>query len=278
MPSGGDPFQERPSAETVPDPSPLLRGVRFFARQVRNSMTDNQMRDRVTMLLRSVPTENQTLHPAAPGPQVMPSNDALQVLTLAQRTAEEHVAAARREAEQIRAGARVAAEQTARDAGEHAQAVRAQADQVLAEARMMADQTAHDARTRANEIRQEADQVLSEARAHAETIVGAGREQATQLSVQARYRYEDAVGGLESKREALQQQIEALESFDGEYRQRLTAFLQGQLRALWAEKPEPVEPPAEILPVAPGGPITLNAADRLAVLPPAAPRTANDAA
>jgi len=225
------------------------------------------------MLLRTIPPENQTLDPASAEPAVlppvMPPNQALQVLTLAQRTAEEHLAAARREADEIRAAARASAEQTARDAGEHARAVRAQADHVLTEARGAAEQTVREARARADEIRREADQALASARAEAETIVGAGREQANQLSVQARYRYEDAVGGLEAKREALQKQIESLEEFDGEYRRRLTGFLQGQLRALWAEQPEPVELPAAAGSAAPGGPIALSRADQVSALDPA---------
>jgi hypothetical protein len=66
------------------------------------------------------------------------------------------------------------------------------------------------------------------------------------------------VGSLGTKREALQQQIEALENFDREYRQRLTTFMQGQLRALWvdqpqvsAELPEQVLAPAEAPAAAP---------------------------
>jgi hypothetical protein len=46
------------------------------------------------------------------------------------------------------------------------------------------------------------------------------------------------VGSLGTKREALAQQIEALEQFDREYRSRLTAFMQGQLRSLWVDQPQ----------------------------------------
>jgi len=54
---------------------------------------------------------------------------------------------------------------------------------------------------------------------------------------QAQQRYEDIVGSLAAKREALQRQIEALEQFDGDYRARLTTFMQNQLRALWVDEP-----------------------------------------
>jgi hypothetical protein len=44
------------------------------------------------------------------------------------------------------------------------------------------------------------------------------------------------VGNLAAKREALQQQIEALQVFDREYRSRLLAFMQSQVRALWVDE------------------------------------------
>ena len=46
------------------------------------------------------------------------------------------------------------------------------------------------------------------------------------------------MGSLATKREALQQQIEALEHFDRDYRGRLTTFMQNQLRALWVDQPQ----------------------------------------
>ena len=46
------------------------------------------------------------------------------------------------------------------------------------------------------------------------------------------------MGGLAARREALQQQIEALEQFDRDYRSRLTAFMQSQLRQLWVDQPQ----------------------------------------
>jgi len=54
----------------------------------------------------------------------------------------------------------------------------------------------------------------------------------------AQQRYEDVVGSLAAKREALQQQIETLEHFDRDYRTRITSFLQNQLRALWVDEPQ----------------------------------------
>jgi hypothetical protein len=68
--------------------------------------------------------------------------------------------------------------------------------------------------------------------------VAEARASSEHLNQQARQRYDDVVGSLGSKREALQNQIEALEQFDREYRSRLTAFMQHQLRALWVDQPQ----------------------------------------
>ena len=207
-------------------------------RQVKDPLTDNQMRDRVKMLLRTGSAEGQNAEQSLIGPPMLLPDQALQVLTLAQRTAEEHLAVARRQADQIRGDAQGAASKIGEDAQQHAKTTREQAERMLSEARINAERIAQAARAQADEIRQEASAVLNNAKDEADGIVNAGREQANQLNAQARYQYEDAVGGLEVKRAALQRQIEALEEFDREYRRRLSGFLQGQLRALWAEEPQ----------------------------------------
>ncbi|MET0492268.1 MAG: hypothetical protein ABW000_03960, partial [Actinoplanes sp.] len=89
-----------------------------------------------------------------------------------------------------------------------------------------------------DEARRSGDQVLAEARAQAEAVVGEAKGHAEQLRLQAQQRYEDSVGSLRAKREALQQQIESLEVFDRDYRSRLTSFMQGQLRSLWVDQPQ----------------------------------------
>ncbi len=69
------------------------------------------------------------------------------------------------------------------------------------------------------------------------------------LTRQAQQRYEEMVGNLAAKREALQQQIEALQEFDREYRARLLTFMQAQLRALWVDEPHvdaEIEQPAAL--------------------------------
>ncbi|MBB4762092.1 cell division septum initiation protein DivIVA [Actinoplanes digitatis] len=165
-------------------------------------------------------------------------NQALQVLTMAQRTAEEHVATAHQQADKIRTDALAAAEQIARDAQIHAHNVRREADKVLFDARAASEQNARDARAAAEDAQRHADKIVAEAQARADGIAAEARANSEHLRVQAQQRYDDVVGSLGNKREALQEQIEALEQFDREYRGRLTSFMQGQLRALWVDQPQ----------------------------------------
>ena len=202
-------------------------------------MTDSRMKDRVKGLLAGVSPDVEAPPPdqaAVPSDAGLP-RQALQVLTLAQRTAEEHLASARVDAEKIRADARGAAEQTAKEAQTHAENVRREGDKTLAEARAAAQRMGRDAEAHAQQTRQQIETMLSEARTEANAIAAEAQTNAEELKAQAERRYQDVVGSLAAKREALQQQIEALEQFDREYRARLTKFMQGQLRALWVDEP-----------------------------------------
>jgi cell division septum initiation protein DivIVA len=200
-------------------------------------VTDN-LKGRVKGLLGSVPgaieaPEAQTDVPSDPEAQ----RQALQVLTLAQRTADEHVASAQRQADKICAEAHAKAEQIVREAQTHAHGVRREADKALTEARAKAAQIAREAQAQGDNARRNAEKALADAGAKAEEIVKNAQENADELKHQAQQRYEDVVGGLATKREALQRQIEALEQFDRDYRARLTTFMQAQLRALWVDEP-----------------------------------------
>jgi cell division septum initiation protein DivIVA len=224
-------------------------------------VSEQQTRDRVKMILGGTTDDSMTSEHAVivPNPVVHP-DQALQVLTLAQRTAEEHVAGAQRHAEKMRDEAQGAADQIARDAQVYGHNVRSEAEKVLADARAAAEQAARDARACADEARRSADQIVGEARGSAESITGDARRHAEQLKQQAQQRYDDSVGSLVAKRAALQQQIEALEDFDRQYRSRLTSFMQGQMRALWADSPEvgnELTAPIEDL-TRPGGPADLG--------------------
>jgi vacuolar-type H+-ATPase subunit H len=176
---------------------------------------------------------------------------ALEVLTLAQRTADDHIATAQRQADKIRADARATAEQTTRDAEAHARDLQRQADNTLAGAQATATHILQEAEAHAEATRLRGEELVSDARTRAEEIVKAAQADADDLDHHARQQYQEAVGGLAVKREALQQQVEALERFDHEYRTRLTTFMQGQLRALWVDEPQvegDIEPPAPIGP------------------------------
>ena len=202
-------------------------------------MTDSRMKDRVKGLL-SGPSSDVEPPPdqaAVPSEAGLP-RQALQVLTLAQRTAEEHLASARQDAEKIRAEARASAEQVAQEAQAHADTVRQEADKALSDARNDAARIAEEAKAHADQARQQIETMLAEARKQADGIAAAAQTNAEELRQQAEQRYQDVVGSLATKRQALQQQIEALEQFDREYRARLTKFMQGQLRALWVDAPQ----------------------------------------
>ena len=182
---------------------------------------------------------------------------ALQVLTLAQRTAENHIVAANQHAQELRSEAQIRADQIRRDADSYADNVRTEMNALLAEARAAAELRGRDADTQAAETRRQAESALAGAHTEAERIVADGRDRAEQLDLRAQQRYEDAVGSLSIKREALQKQIEALAVFDADYRHRLASFMQTQLRSLWIEPPSVRGVPAPEAQV-PGGPVGVS--------------------
>jgi cell division septum initiation protein DivIVA len=181
---------------------------------------------------RAEPPEQTDAHPV---PDVQ--RQALQMLTLAQRTAEEHVAGAHHQADKIQADARAAAERIARDAQARAEAVRREADKALSDASARAAQIAKDAQAHADNARRDGDKIVSDGRARAAEMVKDAQASADGLKRQAQLRYEEMVGSLAAKRHALQQQIEALQEFEREYRARLLTFMQAQVRALWVDEP-----------------------------------------
>ena len=144
------------------------------------------------------------LTPGMPDPDAQ--RKALQVLTLAQKTADEHIASAQQQADNIRAAARASAEQVAKEAQSHSE-----------------------------QARQEATKTVADARAAAEQIVKDAQGRAAGLDKEAQQRYDDVVGTLETKRDALQQRIGELQQFDQDYRSRLRTFMHSQLRALGSE-------------------------------------------
>jgi DivIVA domain-containing protein len=92
---------------------------------------------------------------------------------------------------------------------------------------MMAQRTADD---HIGDARREADEVLSEARAKAAEVTNDARAKADELERDARQRHQEAMGGLDAKRTATLKHIEELQTFEREYRTRLMAYLESQLR------------------------------------------------
>lgn len=94
---------------------------------------------------------------------------------------------------------------------------------------MMAQRTADD---HVNDARREADKLLSDARAKSDEVTREARAKADALERDARQRHQEAISGLDAKRTALQKHIEELKQFEREYRTRLKAYLESQLRDL----------------------------------------------
>jgi DivIVA domain-containing protein len=114
------------------------------------------------------------------------------------------------------------------------------ADQAIADARREADETL-------NRARREADDVLTKARRQAEQITGDARARAESLERDAQERHRQAMGSLVQQREELERRVDDLRAFEREYRSRLKAYLEGQLRDLEAGVADsgtfPVVPP-----------------------------------
>jgi len=123
----------------------------------------------------------------------------------------------------------------------HAEESMDTAARVLSLAQQTADQAIADAR-------READEVLTKARRQAEQITGDARARAESLERDAQERHRQAMGSLVTQREELERRVDDLRAFEREYRSRLKAYLEGQLRDLEAGVTDsgtfPAMPPA----------------------------------
>jgi DivIVA domain-containing protein len=133
--------------------------------------------------------------------------------------AEQAAAAAEAEVEELRRSGAVAAGSAGPEGGEQ------QALRLL----MVAQRTADD---HLDSARSEADTVLTEARTQAEDMVNKARNQAESIELESQKRHQEVMGNLESKRSALHKHIEELKTFERQYRTRLKAYLESQLRDL----------------------------------------------
>ena len=126
------------------------------------------------------------------------------------------------------------------------------AARVLALAQQTADQAIADARREADETlgraRREADDILTKARRQSEQITSDARARAESLERDAQERHRQAMGSLVQSREELERRVDDLRAFEREYRSRLKAYLEGQLRDLEAGVTDsgtfPAMPPA----------------------------------
>ncbi|HEU0132730.1 MAG TPA: DivIVA domain-containing protein [Mycobacteriales bacterium] len=91
-----------------------------------------------------------------------------------------------------------------------------------------------------------ADETVAGAQAEAERITGEARALAAQTVQAAEQQAAASIGDLERRRQELEQHIEGLRAFEREYRTRLKAYLESQLRDLdgRAQPDAPTMPPA----------------------------------
>jgi len=94
---------------------------------------------------------------------------------------------------------------------------------------MMAQRTADE---HVSDARREAEKLLTDARQKADELTLDARTKAEALERDARQRHQEVMGSLDTKRTALQKHIEELKQFEREYRTRLKAYLESQLRDL----------------------------------------------
>ncbi len=86
---------------------------------------------------------------------------------------------------------------------------------------------------------QTADAAIREAQTDADRTRGAARVEAERVLSEARSRAAEEIGALERSKAGLETQIEGLETFEREYRQRLRAYLEMQLHDLESGKSGP---------------------------------------
>jgi len=101
------------------------------------------------------------------------------------------------------------------------------ADAAIDTARGAADETLGRARS-------ETDAILIKARRQAEQIIGDSRARAEALEQDAQELHRQAMGSLVQTREELERRVDDLRTFEREYRSRLLAWLEGQVRDLLA--------------------------------------------
>ena len=131
------------------------------------------------------------------------------------------------------------------------------ADELVADSKLEADRLLADARQRAEKID-------AESSAKVAKIEHDARTRADSLEREAQTRHTQVVGKLESEREHLDNQVENLKAFEREYRSRLKAYLETELRKLettsGAPDGAPIIETSQNVPAATGAPAAGTAA------------------
>lgn len=103
------------------------------------------------------------------------------------------------------------------------------------------------------EAKAEAEQTRGQAQAEAEQLREVAQQECDALTRQAQERTQAALADLDRQRRQLEGHIEGLRFYEREYRTRLKAYLESQLRDLDTRVPAPPAPPAGEHPPATGG-------------------------
>jgi DivIVA domain-containing protein len=116
-----------------------------------------------------------------------------------------------------------------------------------------------------------ADEAIAQAKAEAEQVVAQARTRAGSIESEAQQQNAAAMAELQRQRETFERQIDNLRAFEREYRTRLKAYLEGQLRDLESRTAEPASPPpAASVPATPAAP-PLPPPPAASSVPPVAP-------
>jgi len=192
-----DEFQRRPPVTAGGDArqgGPDARGLSEAAEAERRGRRSAQEQAPPPVQQPVAPPPPVVAAAAAPG-----ENDhvaAVNMLALAQQTADKHVTEAKSEAERVRREAH------------------AEMERLITDARAKADALHGDARNRSEALERDA------------------RSKAAALTAEAERRHNQVMGSLELKKTDLEKAIAELQAYEREYRTRLRSYLESQLQEL----------------------------------------------
>jgi DivIVA domain-containing protein len=135
------------------------------------------------------------------------------------------------------------------------------AAKVLALAQKTADELVADAKAEADKLlaesRSRSEQLDAETKARADKLEKEARQRSEAVDRELRERRQTAFGSLETERNKLEGAVESLRAFEREYRSRLKAYLEGQLRQLessaLSDNSQPVAPAGSVNSSSPAG-------------------------